>query len=203
MQTDKARLRAMFRGKRQAFMDAGCCGPADAAITAHILSSELYRSAGSVFCYVSMPGEPDTCHILEDALRTGKEVYVPKCLPGGRMLAVRIRSLAELAPGMLSIPEPVGFRDANCAAARQPDLILVPCVSVTREGIRLGHGGGYYDRFLAEASGQAAKNDGPRRPVTLCLCYEALLAEDLPADVHDVPMDWVVTESGIIRSVHC
>ncbi len=203
MQTDKARLRAMFRGKRQAFMDAGCCGPADAAITGHILSSAIYRSAGSVFCYVSMSGEPDTYRVLEDALRTGKEVYVPKCLPGGRMLAVRIRSLAELAPGVLSIPEPVGFRDSDCAAAGQPDLILVPCVSVTREGIRLGHGGGCYDRFLAEASGQAVKNDGPRRPVTLCLCYETLLAEDLPADAHDIPMDCIVTESGIIRSGYC
>ena len=69
------------------------------------------------------------------------------------------------------------------------DLALVPCMSVTRDGRRLGHGQGYYDRFLA---GRPCR--------TLCLCYEALLCEDVPTDENDVRMDAVVTERGITQS---
>lgn len=204
MPENKEQRRAAARRIKKALSGTGYYEKADARITETVLSSGLYQTAESVFCYVSMPGEPDTYRILEDALRTGKAVYVPKCLSGGRMLAVRIRSLGELQPGTLSIPEPA---EANeCAAASALDLILVPCVSAARNGVRLGHGAGYYDRFLADTPEQSfginhpeTEKDGPQGPATMCLCYERLLADDLPADAHDAVMDYVVCESGIIR----
>ena len=64
-----------------------------------------------------------------------------------------------------------------------PDLILVPCVTATPNGVRLGHGAGYYDRFLAEHSAK-----------TVCLCFGALLRGDLPAEETDIPVDLVITE---------
>ena len=69
----------------------------------------------------------------------------------------------------------------------QPDLILVPCVAAAMDGRRLGHGAGYYDRFLA---GRGAK--------TFCLCFGRLLREDLPAGPEDIRMDAVVTEDGAV-----
>ena len=68
----------------------------------------------------------------------------------------------------------------------EPDLILVPCVAAAPNGVRLGHGAGYYDRFLAEHPAQ-----------TVCLCFRRLLRADLPADVTDILTDMVLTDEGI------
>ena len=65
----------------------------------------------------------------------------------------------------------------------EPDLILVPCVAAARDGRRLGHGAGYYDRYL---EGRGAE--------TVCLCFRSCLRDDLPACGHDVRMDRVITD---------
>ncbi len=157
---------------------------ADAAVRQLILDSAAWRNARAVFVYVSMGAEPDTRRLLEDALAAGKALYVPLCRPGGVLEAVRIRGVGELRPGMRSIPEPP--EDGEYAGQGSIDLALVPCVSAARDGRRLGHGVGYYDRFLADHSCR-----------TICLCYEALLSDELPTDDHDVTMDAVATETGI------
>ncbi len=152
---------------------------ADAAIRRAVLQSEAWQRAESVFLYVSTRTEPDTRGLLADALREGKALYVPLCRADKTMEAVRVRSLAELRPGMRGIPEP----PEDGERAQAPDLAVVPCVSASRDGRRLGHGAGYYDRFLEKT---------PCR--TLCLCYEALLSDEIPTDEHDVRMDAVATE---------
>ena len=157
---------------------------ADRAIAETVLASAAWKSARAVFVYVSMPDEPDTGALLDAALREGKAVYVPRCYPGRVMKAVRITTTEELAPGALGIPEPVD--DRVCAASGEIELALVPCVSAARNGRRLGHGAGYYDRFLA---------GNPCR--TMCLCYEALLCDEIPVDALDVSMDAVVSEKAI------
>ena len=156
----------------------------DAAIRRLILDFDAWRSARAVFVYVSMWTEPDTRELLQDALAAGKALYVPLCRPGGMLEAVRIRSVGELRPGTLSIPEPP--EDGERAGEDMIELALVPCVSAARDGRRLGHGAGYYDRFLAS-----------RRCRTVCLCYEALLCDTIPTDERDVRMDAVATEKGI------
>ena len=157
---------------------------ADTAIRRAIMDSERWRSAGTVFVYVSMWAEPDTRALLENALAAGKTLYVPLRRADGTLDAVRIRSLGELRPGMLDIPEPPA--DGERIGQTPIDLAVVPCVSVTRDGRRIGHGAGYYDRFLA-------LHPCP----TLCPCYEALLSDAIPTDENDVRMDAVVTEKGI------
>ena len=184
------RLREEKRALRRALRERGAaltaeyrCG-ADAAIRRAILDSEVWRSAGTVFVYVSMWAEPDTRALLKDALAAGKRLYVPLCHIGGVMEAVRIRGLGELRPGIQEIPEPP--EDGERAEEGTIDLALVPCMSVTRDGRRIGHGVGYYDRFLAR-----------QRCQTFCLCYEAMLSDEIPTDGYDVRMDAVVTETGI------
>ena len=156
---------------------------ADGAIRRELLRLPEYRAAKRVFLYVSMPGEPDTRTLLEDAWAAGKEVYVPLCLGKGVMRAVRVRALSDLAPGALGIPEPV--EAGECAAPETLDLCAVPCLMAGRDGGRLGHGAGYYDRFL--------RGSGLR---TACLCYERLVRENLPMEETDVPMDVLLTEEG-------
>lgn len=152
---------------------------ASRSISEQVLASDEYRAAQRVFLYIGMPTEPDTAAIIEQALKDGKDVFVPKCVSKTEMLAVRIRSTDDLLPGAYGIPEPV-----DCSETIEPDaidLILVPCVSAWKDGRRLGHGAGYYDRFL---KGNAEK--------TLCLCFRKALSPDIPMDENDVYMHRVI-----------
>ena len=146
-----------------------------------VLESDVYRQAKSVFIYVSMPTEPDTRPILADALKSGKRVYVPKCVDKRTMLAVEIKSLADLRPGVWGIPEPEDMPETYAPPAL--DLTLVPCVGASLNGARLGHGAGYYDRFFAGCE-----------TYKLCLCFADLLTDEIPMLPNDVRMDRVITE---------
>ena len=99
------------------------------------------------------------------------------------MDAVRVFSWQDLSPGAYGIPEPAG--DPSDGLFPSIDLAVVPCVCASRTGQRLGHGAGYYDRFLRA------------HPMPcLCLCFHALLLDDLPTEPTDFPMDAVITEEG-------
>lgn len=154
---------------------------ASESIAQQVLASEEYRRAKRIFLYIGMPTEPDTAAIIGAALTDGKDVYVPKCISKTEMLAVRIRSTDDLVPGAYGIPEP-----QDCSETIAPDaidLILVPCVSAWTDGRRLGHGAGYYDRFL---KGNARK--------TFCLCFRKALSPDIPTDENDVLMHRVICD---------
>ena len=175
----KKQLRAELLARRES-LPAGYLAAAGESIRHQVLSSPRYLRAESLFAYLHVPGEPPTDRILRRAFEDGKKVYVPKCL-GREMLAVRIQASTPLFPGAFGIPEPREYTET--APAQDLDLILVPCVSAAPDGRRLGHGAGYYDRFLAEHSGETA-----------CLCFRALLRADLPAEETDVPVNMVVTD---------
>ena len=159
---------------------------ADCAIRSFVLQSAVWQSARRVFLYVSMWAEPDTRALIDTALREGRRVYVPLCCPDHVMKAVRIRSLSELRPGTLGIPEPPAGN--GTAAPGDLDLAVVPCVTASKAGARLGHGAGYYDRFLTAFNCE-----------TVCLCYEQMLTETIPAEEHDVRMDCVLSERACYR----
>ena len=154
---------------------------ASRAITMQVLSLPAWTQARTVKAYWSLPEEPDTRELMETALREGKTLLLPRCLDAGRMEALPVKDLSEARPGTLGIPEPA-FPDEGTAIP-EPDLILVPCMTTAPGGIRLGHGAGYYDRFLAEHSAE-----------TVCLCFRALMRADLPAEDTDIPMDHVITD---------
>lgn len=176
---EKKRLRAVLLLRRKALPEA-YIREAGRRIQSRILASPQYRNAGSVFLYLSMPEEPGTGLILRQAFADGKKVYVPKCA-GGRMAAVRIADADSLCPGFRGIPEPREVSETK--KADELGLILVPCVSASLDGRRLGHGGGYYDRFLVRPLEQA-----------FCLCFRRMLCPEIPMSPADVFMKHVVTE---------
>ena len=145
-----------------------------------ILEIPQYNIDKSLFTYIGMPREVSTGIIIQQAFADGKRVYVPKCI-GGEMLAVRIHNLEHMNPGSYGIPEPIDHSEA--AAADELDLILVPCVSASADGKRLGHGAGYYDRFLKSK---------PHN--TFCLCFRKMLLTDIPVAEHDINMAFVISE---------
>ena len=154
---------------------------ASRAITRQVLELPFWKEAGTVMAYWSMPSEPDTRELMETALQEGKTLLLPRCLDAAQMTALPVTDPEGLKPGALGIPEPE-IPDEGTEIP-EPDLILVPCMAAAPHGVRLGHGAGYYDRFLAEHPGKA-----------VCLCFRALLRADLPAEDTDVITDLVITD---------
>ena len=142
----------------------------------------------TVLLFYGVGREPDTRRLITALLRRGKTVALPRCLPQRQMEARVVTGLDDLVPGHFHIPEPgehcpVIGRDAI-------DLILVPNLCCDKRGFRLGHGGGYYDRYLAGYVG-----------VTVALCPEAWLQEELPRDEYDLPVGLVLTENGTYNTI--
>ena len=183
MDNEKNALRKLMLDKQKSLPDDYIFAAGE-AIQQKVLSLAQYRFARTVFLYISTPKEPSTARIIQHALDSGKEVYVPKCVSRQEMLAVRLRSLKELAPGRYGIPEPRCLEESITADAL--DLILVPCVCAAKDGKRLGHGAGYYDRFL---------NGNPQNAV--CLCFHQMLQQNIPVIETDVRLPAVLTEEEL------
>ena len=145
--------------------------------------SGIWLNAQSVFIYYSIGSEVATQRIIDAALKCGKAVYLPRCSKKGEMHAIRIASLDDLKPGMYLIPEPVGTDELQGA----PDLTIAPGLAFDRRGGRMGYGGGYYDRFLANANTTAA-----------ALAYTCQVIERVPTGAHDAPVNYIITPAGII-----
>ena len=176
---EKKSLRAAMLARQKA-LSSDYVQAASDDIQSQLLSSALYQNAESIFTYISMPQEPSTDRIILQAFADGKRVYVPKCVHG-RMLSVRISDMRDLRSGAYGIPEPVDCTETK--TADELDLIIVPCVAASPDGRRLGHGAGYYDRFLG---GTAEK--------TVCLCFRALLRADIPAEETDIVTELFISD---------
>ena len=185
MMQEKKALRTSLRQKRRAFSPHDC-EHWDAAMCTHLLSMPEYLQASTIFCYVSTPEEPGTQTLLAFALADGKQLCVPRCRENGIMDLCMISSLADLRPGAYGLLEPPAH--ALTLQPEEIDLAIVPCIACTRDGQRLGQGGGYYDRFLPKFSGDA-----------VLLCREALVLKSLPTEPHDCMISTVVTEAGVFR----
>ena len=153
----------------------------DAAINAAIISHPVFEQSQVLLGFVPIGSEPDIKPVLEEALRLGKALYLPCCEPATRGMTFRqVRSLDELRPGAHGIPEPphsnCALRIAHCA------LCLVPGLAFDEAGFRLGYGGGYYDRFLANFQGTA-----------MGVCY-AVTRQAVPKDTHDRAVDIVMSD---------
>ena len=141
---------------------------------ARLFALPQWRQAGTILSFVPLPGEPDISPALDRALAEGKVLAVPRVLGEGRMEWVALDSLDDLRPAAYGIREPVSGPVLDPAALPPDTLALVPCLAADRRGVRLGRGGGYYDRFLAQYKGRR-----------LLVCPAALLAEELPRDPWD------------------
>lgn len=157
-----------------------------AEICARVLAMPEYEKARCIFCFVGTGREVDTAPILRAALAAGKRVCVPLCTSPGVMELRLLQTVERLSPGAYGIPEPPA--DSPEVDPDEVELAVVPCVSCSSRGARLGRGGGYYDRFLARYGG-----------ISAVLCRDRLLREDIPEEGHDRRVGIVVTETNILR----
>lgn len=156
----------------------------DEALFRRFLALPQIESVRTVLLYHGMDTEPDTVRLLPPLWDIGKQVCLPRCLPGNQMearLVQRDSTLVRHPYGMLE-PGP----DCPLIPPDQIDLVLVPGLAFDRSGGRLGRGGGYYDRWLAGFSG-----------ITAALCRDGLLMEAIPRLPHDLGVDLVITETSL------
>ena len=145
----------------------------------------VWNTAATVMCFMSTSSEPDTRPLLDAAFREGRAVCLPRQCEAGWMEAHRVAALFALRPGPHGILEPPCTLPVVDPAAI--DLIVAPCLAAAPSGVRLGHGGGFYDRFFARS--------GAARVV---FCPAAAVFPSLPAGEFDLPADLVITERGIL-----
>ena len=182
-QEEKQRLRRTMRALERQLSDKYKAA-SSRSICAHLLAMPEYQAASAVFCFVGTDHEIDTRPILAHALAAGKRLSVPRCTGPGIMELRQLRSLEELSPGAYGIPEPP--ESAPVMNPDDVDLAILPCLTCSHLGQRLGQGGGYYDRFLSNYRGG-----------TVLLCREKLIREEIPLEPHDYPVPWVLTERGL------
>jgi 5-formyltetrahydrofolate cyclo-ligase len=157
---------------------------ADSAAIATALLEGLV-GARTIAAYVPEETEPGHGRLPAVLTRLGARVLLPVVAPRGRELAWAVDS-GRMAPGRFGLLEPVGPR-LGATAVGTAEVVVVPALAVSRDGVRLGRGGGYYDRALQLA-----------RPgvVVVALVFDGELVDGLPAEPHDHRVTAVVTPSG-------
>lgn len=176
--------------RRRAAMPPEERSAAARAIRDALLAVPEVEMAGTIAAYVSIGTEPDTRSLLFALWKRGTYVLLPRLLPDGDLDWASYEgpdSLVTGARGCLEPSEPARGPGAVASA----DVVLAPAVAVDRTGLRLGRGGGSYDRALARV--------GPAI-LTVALLYDAELVPSLPAEPHDQRVRAVVTPSrGLVR----
>lgn len=183
---DKKDLRKLYKATRNSFSanEKNCF---DSRILTFLINSDIYRNAQNILAYVSVNSEVDTINIINRCLSDRKNVAVPYCF-GKEMKFLFVNSLDDLSDGEFGIPT-ADPEKCELVSDFNNSLCIVPGLSFDVNGNRLGYGGGFYDRFLAET------------PVdTVGLCYGRCLTRSIPSDEYDVIIRYVLTENGLIKS---
>ena len=153
----------------------------DQALTDQFLKHPFYQEAKVIATYLSFPHEFQTQGLIDQALRDGKQVLIPKTYPQGRMEFV-VYDPQQLVKTSFGLLEPQG--DLEVVDRSQIDLIHVPGLAFTTEGYRIGYGGGYYDRYLENFAGHSLS--------TIYPCQ----VQEFNSEDHDVPVQEVLIDEG-------
>jgi 5-formyltetrahydrofolate cyclo-ligase len=174
---DKKQLRREIREKKRAMTEAEI-QEKSRRLGELFANSQLYRSAKTIYGYLPYNQEVRTVPMLEKAIADGKRVAVPKVY-GDEMKFIYLDDLSAVEKGYAGIPEPVAD---GPVADDETALVLMPGLAFDRDGHRIGYGGGFYDKFLAQE---------PNHP-TLALCYDFQMLPKLQTEEFDIPVDQVL-----------
>ncbi|MEV7020574.1 5-formyltetrahydrofolate cyclo-ligase [Kitasatospora sp. NPDC093558] len=186
MHNEKNGLRTRLLADRRA-LTGDQRAEAARALAAH--AGELAAPGATVAAYVSVGAEPGTGPLLDELRAHGVRVLLPVLLADNDLDWAPYEGVDALAPAARGLLEPVGPR-LGPEAVVGASVVLLPGLAVDRRGLRLGRGGGSYDRVLARLERAGA------RPVLAVLLYEHELLAEVPAEPHDRPVDVAVTPSG-------
>lgn len=156
-------------------------------IQKHLFESDLWKNAQTIGVHLSVGHEWDTREIVGRAFEEGRAVVIPKTIPDKRELEFyRITDFDQTAIGHFDLEEP-DVEMTERVKKDDIDLLIVPGVAFTKNGYRIGVGGGYYDRFLTDFI----------HP-TVSLLHTNQLVDTFPIEPFDIPVMYLITEEGII-----
>ena len=177
-----------------------------------VLKADLFMSADVILTYMAVKDEADPFRIMTAALHEHKAVACPRCKDCSSALnsdmdffcvqdAVDESSFyAQFTKNAWGIREPLPLKKTlfSCSRFKNKRItVIVPGCAFSATGDRLGWGRGYYDNWLMKLKEDAASHDCLLNIVGFC--YDCQLVPAVPVEVHDVCMDCIVTQSGIIR----
>ena len=174
---EKTELRKWIRARKRA-MTPEQIETSSELLAEKFYATSYYREAKTIYGYLPYNQEVRTVQILQQAILDGKRVAVPKVY-GDTMRFIYLDDLSAVAPSDMGIPEPVADEPV---ADDHKALVLMPGLAFDPRGNRMGYGGGFYDKFLAEE---------PNHP-TVALCYEFQMVEKIPTNDYDIPVNCVL-----------
>lgn len=182
---EKNAVRAQMKAQRDALTPVQV-NMAGLAVVRKIYALDEYKKAENILTYVSVGNEMTTVSLIRHALEDGKKVGVPLITGKGTMKFIYIGSLSDLVPGKFGIPEPAAYRRQELTEG----FLVTPGLAFDRDLHRIGYGGGYYDRYI-----------NAHRSSLFCCCpaYGFQVAESLPQDRYDEPVDMIITPDEIIE----
>lgn len=153
----------------------------------NFLRLKLLNTANNIMIYYSVRNEANTVRIIDYLLKAGKTVALPVCTPGRDLQAGVISDLSQLQPAPYGLMEP--GPGAVLLENSKLELIIIPGIAFGEKGHRLGHGAGYYDRFLLKTP----------NAFKLGLAYDFQLIPEVPAESHDINMNGLLTPTRYLE----
>jgi len=161
------------------------------AISAHIVKLEIYRQASTILGYMNFGAEFASELWIQQVLADGKKLALPRVNRHTNQLDLYwVDDLEnQLAAGLWGIREPIVERCERLVTLNEVEFALLPGVAFTRDGARLGYGGGFYDKMLARMT---------HRPALAAAAFALQIVEQIPQEVTDVKVGWIITEQETI-----
>ena len=180
----KSALRKHLLEKRDA-TSAELRDIASEKIHENLKKNSSFINAQNIACYFPIGSEVDTHDVMLNILKQGKNLLLPRIVDNNIQFYI-VSNLEKLERGSFEIMEP---KD-SCEKAKKIDCVLIPTVGVSKLGVRLGYGYGYYDRFLSSTDA-----------VKISLTYSKQIVKSIPSDSYDIKIDWIVTEDENIKNL--
>ena len=190
---DKKALRAWARRQRAEFLsqDAAVLDEASTRLTDAFLALIAERSWIHIAVFIPLPGEPDIWTPSQQLIaRQAARVYAPRMMPENQLDLVMMTNTTALVRGPFGVIEPPLESNA-LADLTTLDAVFIPGLAFSKDGGRLGFGGGWYDRLLARV---------PDKTIKIGVCWDELLIDSVPMDAWDVHVDGILTEAGYVTS---
>ncbi|MCR4744691.1 MAG: 5-formyltetrahydrofolate cyclo-ligase [Lachnospiraceae bacterium] len=151
-----------------------------------LCKNKVFCNAETIFFFAGYGSEVKTLFMIEDMLKSGKSIALPRVISKTEMRFLKIDSLENLIDGYKGIPEP----EESCFEIKEADLILMPGVAFDTDRNRIGYGRGYYDRFISESA---------RTARTIAICYDEQIVEKVPVNENDLRPELIITDLREIR----
>lgn len=177
----KPELRRELKARRDSLAKNGYSLEAGTSIANRISALDTFSEADTVLMFYPIGSELNILPLFEISKKLGKKIAFPCSCADGILIFRYVNELFELTARKYNIPEPESF--ATEVVDLSHSICITPALAFDNDGYRIGYGGGYYDRFLANYNG-----------ISVGVVYDDLITNDVPRDKFDLPVDIIITE---------